>query len=150
MFNNNNTIDENDGNILKIEFLNTNISLLMESENPDNKVNISIDDMKFFIKKNTKDKYYLLFSKLPTEDYLKIPLINIDVMFQMIKKEDNFDEIQEEENDENLNKNNIVNENINSYYPIYHKFLLTHQVPMKNMLLNISFKISNIFIYSII
>ena len=45
MFNKNNTIDENDGNIFKIEFLNTNISLLMESENPDNKVNISIDDM---------------------------------------------------------------------------------------------------------
>ena len=149
MFNNNNTIDENDGNLLKIEILNSNISLLMDSENPENKVNISIDDMKFFIKKNTKDKYYLLFSKLPTEDYLKIPLINIDVMFQMIKKEDNFDEIQEEENDENLNKNNIVNENINSYYPIYHKFLLTHQIPMPNMLLNISFKMSNIFIYSL-
>jgi len=150
MFNNNNTIDENDGNIFKIEFLNTNISLLMESENPDNKVNISMDDMKFFIKKNnSKDKYYLLLSKLPTEEFLKIPLINIDIIFQMFPKEDNLDIIQEEENEENLKINNILNENINSYYSIYQKFLLTHQVPMKNMSLNISFNISNIFIYSI-
>ena len=143
LLNKKNTFNENEGNILKIDFFNIDLLFAMKTNDPNNQVIIKIDDINIYIKQNNpKNKYYLLLGKLPVTNLLKIPFINIEILFQMNEKETKINSIEEEEEDELKNK-------INDPYKLYQNFLLSHQVPMKDIFLNISFNISNTFLYSI-
>ena len=136
--NKNNSVDIDEGNLIKIPIDKTKMSYTMTSGNPINKIFVSIEDMHLFIRKNDKS-YFKLLSKLPSSSE---SFLTMEISYQNVKKNANVIQI-ENSSDMKLN----LTESLDDHN--YEDFLLSHQLPMDDMKFNIEASIKHLMLFSL-
>lgn len=137
--NKNNTMNVDEGNLIKIPINKTSMNYTIISGNPINNINVIIEDFQLQIRKQD-NSYLTLFSKVTSS---LEPFVIMDISFQNVKKNPNVIQLENEDHSMKLNLTEVIDD-----YN-YEDFILNHQLPMDDMKFNIQLSTNSLMIPSL-